>query len=302
MIAERTFAAMGGTLEVQLPDSPPGQVGAVAALFASYEQTMSRFRADSELTALNASAPAPFRASPVLFDAVSQALAWACVTDGVFDPTMLDALEASGYDRPFDIVERHQQARPRQRHRTMRWRDIELDHERQVISMPEGVRIDLGGIGKGYTVDAAIALLGLRPNALVNASGDLFAAGPGPDGDGWYVGVQHPLRAQQDVATLRLSGRAVATSGVTHRHWSAGGEERHHLLDPRTGECTRNGVVSATVLARTATEADVLAKCICILGAAAGLRFLARFDGCEALVVKDDGGIVTSPGWKEYEA
>ena len=108
MIASRnpceshTFAAMGGTVEVQLVNRPAAAADGIEALFASYERTMSRFLPDSELNALNASAGAPFAASPVLFDAVGEEMQWARATDGIFDPTVIDELEAAGHPRVED--------------------------------------------------------------------------------------------------------------------------------------------------------------------------------------------------------
>ena len=224
-----TFPAMGGEIEVQLPDGPTDGARRVEALFVEHERVMSRFLPDSELCAMNAHASRGFGASPLLFDVVSEALSWARVTDGVFDPTVIDVLEASGYDRTFDQIAGGTaavSARPTTPRGT--WRDIEMDPDRRVITMPEGVRIDLGGIGKGYSVDRAIALLGSGANAMVNASGDLYAAGDGPDGDGWYVGVQDPFNPDADIAVLNVNDCGVATSGSIKRRWT----RRRYALPP----------------------------------------------------------------------
>lgn len=219
-----TFPAMGGEIEVQLPDGPEDGARRVKSLFVEHEQVLSRFLPSSELSAMNAHASRGFHASPLLFDVVSDALSWACITDGVFDPTVIDVLEASGYDRTFEQIAGGTVVAVAARPTTQSgaWRNIEMDAERSLITMPKGVRIDLGGIGKGYSVDRAIALLGSGANAMVNASGDLYAGGDGPDGDGWYVGVQDPFNPDADIAVLNVNDCGVATSGSIKRRWTVG--------------------------------------------------------------------------------
>ena len=239
LITAYAFPAMGGTVEVQ----GAGAEGAarVEALFARHEQIMSRFRPDSELCAVNASAGMWCQPSPTLARALREAVWWMDATDGVFDPTQLDALEAAGYERSWPFAHAASQPlRPRPLARA-----IELDAARG-IRLTEGVRIDLGGIGKGFTVDRAIESLGPGANALVDASGDLYAAGDCPDnrdtgepGAGWVIGVHDPRTAEVediDIALLRVRNRGVATSGSTKRRWSTpAGERYHHLIDARTG-------------------------------------------------------------------
>lgn len=299
-----TFPAMGGTVEIQLVGGSARDAKRLEALFADHERTMSRFLTDSELSALNRSAPAPFEASALLFDAASEALGWACVTDGVFDPTVIDVLEASGYDRPFEQIAGGGAVATAERPRTERgrWRAVELDADRNAITLPADTRIDLGGIGKGYTVDRAIGVLGPGANAMVNASGDLYAAGDGPDGDGWYVGVQDPFALDQDIAVLNVNDCGVATSGSIKRRWTAGDMRYHHLIDPREGRSATSDLVTVTVVAPTATQADVLAKMAFLLGAREGLRAIERFDGAECIAVTTGGEVLATRGMPEYYA
>ena len=299
------FAAMGGTVELQLPEGRSNDARRIEALFARHERVMSRFLPDSELCALNNSASAHFDASPLLFDAASDALGWACVTDGVSDPTVIDALEECGYDRTFDAIkDRAGAATLCERPKAMRngWRAIELDADRSVIAMPPGMRIDLGGIGKGYTVDAAIGLLGPGANAMVNASGDLYAAGDGPDGDGWYVGVQDPFALDLDIAVLNVNDCGVATSGSIKRRWTIGDTRYRHLIDAREQRSSESDLLTVTVIARTATQADVLAKTAFLHGSSEGLRAIERFDGAECIAVTSGGNVLATRGMPEHYA
>jgi thiamine biosynthesis lipoprotein len=238
----------------------------------------------------------------LLFDVVSEAAGWACITGGVFDPTVIDALEANGYDRPFDQLTHRAVVLPRPRAAGGRWRRIAFDFEHDTITLPADVRIDLGGIGKGYTVDRAIAALGPGANAMVNASGDLYAAGDGPDGDGWYVGVQDPFSPGDDLAVLNVNDRGVATSGSIKRHWTAGDARYHHLIDARDGCSSSSDLLTATVVALTATQADVLAKTAFLLGSKHGLKMVERFAGAECIAVTAQGDVLMTTGMAEYFA
>lgn len=300
-----TFHAMGGTVEAQIVGGAPADEAAVEALFAQHEQTMSRFLPDSELCALNSTTRASFHASPLLFDAVQEALSWASITDGLFDPTVIDALEASGYDRTFDDIGSGAVAlskRPSASVKLGDWRSIELDADRSLILMPVGVRIDLGGIGKGYTVDRAVAVLGPSANAMVNASGDLYAAGDGPDGHGWNIGVQDPFAIDLDLVVLNVNDRGVATSGTNYRSWTIGDTRYHHLIDPREQRSAESDLLTVTVVAPTATQADVLAKAAFLLGSGGGIQFVERFEGAECLAVTAAGDVLTTTGMPEHYA
>jgi thiamine biosynthesis lipoprotein len=285
-----TFPAMGGVVEMQVVGGDAMAPLRVEQLFERYERVMSRFLADSELSRLNAAAGAPFVATPVLFDAVAAALAWAERTDGIFDPTVIDLLEAHGYDRPFDAGPGPVRE-PRGR---SDWRAIALDAATRTIRLPRGTRLDLGGIGKGFAVDRALAMLGPGANAFVNASGDLRAAGNGPEGEGWRVGVAHPRSPDDDVAVLVVRDRAVATSGAVKRNWRVGAERYHHLIDVRAGRPARSDLLTVTVVADTAESADVLASVVFLLGSRDGLD-LAQAHGADVIGIRDDGRIVTTP-------
>jgi thiamine biosynthesis lipoprotein len=306
---ERRFRAMNtDVLAIVVAGAgAPDHAAAEAALddverqFATVEACASRFRPESELSALNQSAGRPFAASPLLFELVASALRVAGATGGAFDPTLLDALERAGYDRSFERLSRagdavpapspapvHGQATP-----GSGWQGVGLDHVARTITLPPGCRIDLGGIGKGWTVDRACALLrewGFRYFA-VDAGGDLYAAGVTGDGFPWTVGVSDPADPDRDIAVLTLDGQAVATSTTARRRWVAGGEVRHHLIDPRTRHPAASGVASATVVAETVARAETLAKAALVLGPEAGRVLLAQ-EGVAGLLTLDSGARV----------
>lgn len=289
----------------------------VEHLFTMTEAVLSRFRPESELSRLNHSAGTPVRVSPLLYAAVEVALAAARATNGLFDPTVLGALEAAGYDRSFELIAQRA-ARPAsgeaengqrdrsdawERHETpgMRptWRDVRLDPRTRTISLPPDVGIDLGGIGKGWTVDRAADRLRRFRNFAIDAGGDIYASGVQADRSPWTIGVEDPRDARRDLLTLAIRDRAVATSTVARRRWHQDGRERHHLIDPRTGQPSQSAVLAATVVADSVARAETLTKAALLLGPGAGRRFLDAQPNAEGLLVLADGQIVQSDGFHE---
>jgi len=275
---------------------------AVVDTFVTVEKTLSRFRAESELSALNRAAGKPFRASPLLYSVVAEALSVARATGGVFDPTVLRALEAAGYDRSFELL-RGQAVGPTRRAVPPRcsWRDVRLERERRLITLPAGCGLDLGGIGKGWTVDRAAALLRAFAAFAVDAGGDIYAAGLQVDGRPWTVGVEDPRAPERDLTVLAVRDGAVATSSVAHRRWRLDGREQHHLIDPRTGRPAESGVLAVTAVAPTVARAETMAKTALLLGPWDGLRLLEGQPDVEGLLVLADGRTVTTGGLGEVQ-
>jgi thiamine biosynthesis lipoprotein len=293
----RTFRAMNTDVLAVLVigpseiDAASTALAEVEARFHNTEAALSRFRPDSELSRLNraAGAGAPVPVSPLLFAVLSAALDAARETDGLFDPTVLSALISAGYDRSFELLPSDRAAEAEHR-KPLRcsWRDVTLDADRRTVVLAPGVGIDLGGIAKGWTVDRAADLLRPFWSFAVDAGGDLVAGGRQADGSPWTIGVQDPYQPERDLLELRLNGRGVATSSSRRRRWQVGGAERHHLIDPRTGESAETNVAAASVLAPSVMRAEVLAKVALLLGADRGLAFLAEQPCVEGLLVCTD--------------
>lgn len=290
---------MGGTVEVLGVDGSAEVIERVRTLFERHEAALSRFRPESELCALNRSQGHPFSVSPLLCDILANALDWSARTGGLFDPTIIDALEAAGYDRTFDDMAASGPRRSASGDAAGRWRDIKIDSATRTMRMPGGVRVDLGGIAKGCTVDAAVRALGPHANVLVNAGGDIYAAGAGPEGDGWHVGIVDPLAPERDLAVISVRDRGVATSAVNKRAWVRDGNPAHHIIDPRARASAASDAIAVTVVAPDATTSDVLGTVVCIAGIAEGLRLVGRW-GAEALAVRADGSFATTPGFERY--
>jgi thiamine biosynthesis lipoprotein len=203
---------------------------------------------------VNAAAGSWTDVSPAFEDVADLAIGAAALTEGRFDPSVLDAILACGYDRDFDEVIAGARGALRPPRPCGRWNEIERRPGR--ILLPAGVSLDFGGIAKGWTVDRAAedAVAAGLPWALVDAGGDLRLNGDAPELE---VAVEDPERPPTELVRLRLRTGALATSTTAKRAWGPG---LHHLIDPATGAPATGRVIQATVWAPTCAEAEVAAK------------------------------------------
>ncbi|MEU0721817.1 FAD:protein FMN transferase [Streptomyces lavendulocolor] len=262
------------------------------------ESFWSRFRADSELCLLNASPGQWVRLSQPTAALVSRAVrAWE-LTGGLFDPTVLPALESAGYAQSFEALPRElpSGAAPRP---APGCAGIGIRGDR--VRLPHGVRLDLGGIGKGYAADlvAQELMAAGAQGACVNLGGDVRAVGSAPGAGSWVVAVEDEARPGTDLAWLALAEGAVATSTRLRRRWRRQGQDCHHLIDPGSGAPTANEVASVTVVAGEAHWAEVLAKAALIAGLSAGTALLETH-GVAGLIVTEDGAAHSAGPWERF--
>ena len=301
------FRAMGTDVEVLAvgaDDAAMATLGALAAdALERREARWSRFRSTSELCRLNDAAGSPVVVSGDTFALIARVVdAWRD-TAGRYDPTVLAALEAAGYDRDFDTVPHDADAPAVEHPPVPGCAGVELDSLVSAVRLPRGVALDLGGIGKGYAADGVsgelleAAVPGVR-GVLVNLGGDLRARGEAPAPHGWVVDVDDPLDTGR-TGLLSLGEGAIATSTRLRRAWTRGGEVQHHLIDPATGEPAASGLASVTIVAGEAWRAEVLAKAAFVAGVAEGAELVVRA-GATGLLVTDDGEVVELDGLAPY--
>lgn len=280
--------------------TPSAEVGLaqVEALLREMHDRLTRFEPDSELCALNSSPDEDFSGSIFLTSGVDAALQAARDSDGLIDPVMIENLAEIGYSeskagmQPAPLEEALSSA-PDRKPATPRddspWRRIEVDDDQGVVSRPVGVRIDLGGIGKGLAADLAASRLDGFASWCADIGGDLRLGGTaGVDRE---IGVTHPLSGEVEIR-FDLSQGAVATSGISRRVWSSPGGDSysHHLLDPSTGLPAWTGVIQATAVAGSAREAETLSKMALLSGPDKGAEILSA--GAGGVIVLDSGEIV----------
>ncbi len=278
---------VGEPLEPGTP-GPAAAAQAVRAFLVDFDQRLSRFRSDSELSALNRDSQPVVPASELLRGAVRAALWAAERSGGLVDPTLVDELERVGYCASRDgvppasvsaAVAAAPPPRPANPSPHGRWREVRVDDRAGTVERPPGLRLDSGGTGKGLAADLAAGLLVGHARFVVDCGGDLRVGGPGAEDDPYPVEVEHPLTGAR-VIVLRVAGGGVATSGINVRLWrTGGGGFAHHLLDPATGRPAWTGLVGVTALGSTALEAETFAKAALLSGPAVGRTWLAQRGG-----------------------
>ena len=293
---EYRFRAMGCHMlaVVDGGDAPVAMyLAAVPHWFEAWEQQLSRFRPDSDLSHLNAASGRPVVVPLALWEVLGVALDVARQSDGLVQPTILKALEAAGYDRSFDELAPAMPGASLLAH-VADWRALKLDRLSHTVTLPAGVRLDLGGVAKGWAADQAARRLAEAGPALVDAGGDISVSGPMADGSPWPIAIANSFTPEESLGLVLLARGAVATSGRDYRRWVRGGLDQHHIIDPRSGQPAQTDILSATIVAPNGPLAEMAAKVALILGSRAGLAWLDARPTLAGLLVLADGHILRS--------
>jgi len=289
----QSWTVMGTTLEISAWDADTararaGMAAARAAVFR-VDTLMSLWRPASDLSAVNRRAGTDTLTvvDPETAAVLEAALDWAARSQGAFDPTVGPLVDVWGFytDQgrlpPPSVLDAARAL--------VGWTLVAFDPAARTVGLPlAGMRLDLGGIAKGWAVDRGVAALEEAgvPTAMVDLGGNVRVYGEPPERDHWRVGVRDPRRASQLLAVLEVAGGAVATSGDYERFFVHEGVRYAHILDPRTGTPAR-GVAGTTAVAATGLEADVLSTVLFLLGPAAGCGVLAEVPAAGAVWVAD---------------
>ena len=258
------FRAMGSGIFIWLELADPKRARRLLreaeAMFSRAEQQLSRFRPTSELSQLNNRQEQWVPVSIGLWRAAKAALNLAAATSGLFDPTLWQAMHANGYDQSF----RTGQAKTAPLGRTTpgKFRKVGLDPAGRALWLPTGVRLDLGGMGKGFTAQHVVDFLSPWGPCLVAAGGDLTAGQAPAQRNGWPVAVAAPScgsGSETEQYRLELRQQSLATSAVDYRQWRVGKAIVRHIIDPRTGRSTRSDILSASVIHPDAATAEAWA-------------------------------------------
>ncbi len=287
------FHAMGSRMLAAVDTAAAAEhLDRVPEWFRTWEACLTRFQADSELSALNQAAGESFAVSDVLWDALQAALQAARFSSGLVIPTLAPWLEAAGYDRSFEAVLDLRTSSATVLASPLCARtEILLDAKRHCVTLAEGCRLDLGGTAKGWAADRAMHRLRSLGPCLVDAGGDIAVHGQRLDGRGWPVGIGDPFRPGESIDLLCLTHGGVATSGRDYHRWQHEGTWQHHILDPHTGLPASTDVLTATVVARNAVEAEAAAKVAIILGSEVALDWLDDRPSLAGLLVLEDGSV-----------
>jgi FAD:protein FMN transferase len=290
------FRAVGTTCAAAATTGGPGDLrratralSAAKAEVAECERALSRFDPISDLSRLNASGGEWTAVDERLLESLRLAIRMREETGGRFDPTVLPALVAAGYDRTFE------QLTPRPAQPADGWRAgaaIEVDEHAGRVRIDAGAAVDLGGIGKGYAATRALEAMtdawpGL-PGGLVDLGGDLAIVGETPERSPWRIAIEDARTPGATLGTLLLHGGGVATSGRDRRRFGPEGK-LHHLIDPATGGPAAPGPLTVTVIAPTAAEAEGHATAIAISTREEAAAHIAAHPRVAALYVPAEG-------------
>jgi thiamine biosynthesis lipoprotein len=274
---------------------------AVDELVRNVDEAASRFRADSELSRLNATPDRQVRVSPLLADLIAASLRGARLSGGAVDPTIGSAVKLAGYNTDFAQVAADGLAIDLVVSRVPGWQAIAFDERSRTVRVPRGVEIDLGATAKALAADlgatAALASMG-GGGVLVSLGGDIAVAGEPPP-EGWLIQASEDSGAaiEEGQETISIRSGGVATSSTTVRRWTRGGVALHHIIDPVTSLPSDGPWRTATVVAATCVDANIASTAAIVMGAEAA-RWLEA-NRLPARLVDRAGAVHRVSGWPE---
>jgi thiamine biosynthesis lipoprotein len=297
-LTTRTGWALGSDVSICVAGLAPEQANrAIDAAFAeleSIEQVMSLYRPDSQICRLNREGVLDNPHS-YLVEVLRQAAEASAQSQGAFDITVQPLWELyASAKRAGQLPEESSVALARER---IDWRRVEV-RDRQIRLRGNGTAITLNGIAQGFATDRVQAVLRMHgvKHALINA-GEVGSLGVKAEGDRWTAGIQHPRQADAYVSLAELDGRSLATSGDYETTFSPD-FRKNHIFDPRTGDSPTE-LASAVIVAPTACQADALSTAAMVLGTEGTLRLVERLPHVDALLVRKDGRVLTTPGFPQ---
>lgn len=301
-LTQEVFACMGNTADITVIGDP-SLLGIAQIRLGELEQRWSRFISSSDVCALNQSKGVAISVHPDTITLVRYLVDAQRLTNRFFDPTLLPSLVQLGYARSMTNA-----SLVTQLDGSLRWGEplvaTSIDIENSTVTLPAGLTLDPGGLGKGLAADivaSELRELGAE-GVCVSIGGDIRCSGIGPINGAWSIPVASPFALSDILATATLFDGAIATSSLDAKTWSVGNKAMHHVLSPKTGQPlprSLDQVIQTTVIGAEAVWAEVFATVVLVAGVSEGF---ARIEaaGLAALAVFADGRCLESSRWKEY--
>lgn len=290
---------MGGNASFVLVRADETDGASCLAEAADLDRLWSRFRHDSDISVLNHSAGQPTRVEPRTVRLIREMIAAHKRTNGDFDPTLLPLLVERGYAAS-RLDPELKTTLPTATRSSAPLDEISIDGP--IVTLPSGMSLDAGGIGKGLAADLIVqrAMCTGAGGAMAEIGGDIVVAGSAPDGQAWRIGVEDPFSSGRHVDVVSLRDCAIATSSRLKRRWTDGeGTAVHHLTDPRSLRSASTPVVAVTVIAHSGAVAESLTKSGFLRPVDAFFELLAA-EGAAGLVINEDRVVHRSPMWETY--
>ncbi|NLM97707.1 MAG: FAD:protein FMN transferase [Halanaerobiaceae bacterium] len=300
--AEGSFFLMNTIVQIRIyGDKAEELLDRCFELLQDIENRMSKTIEGSDIYRINNSQGEFVSVSNDTIQVIRKALEYAEITEGRFDPSVGVLVDLWGIGTEQARVPSSEEIKVARGRVNYRW--IEIDEEgSKVRLLKEGMKLDLGAIVKGYAADEIRKLLkaeGIR-SAYINLGGNVLVMGGKPDNTPWKIGIQDPRRDMPGaIASFEVKDKTIVTSGNYERYFEKDGILYHHIIDPATGYPADSGIISASIITDDSIDADALSTSLFLLGIDKGLQLIDKLDGVEAVVVKDDLGIIMTEGLQD---
>ncbi|CAH0122478.1 FAD:protein FMN transferase [Paenibacillus sp. CECT 9249] len=297
----RTYFAFDTIVTVKVYDErvTDAHFKELESLMKEIEGKLSRTIETSDVSQVNLQAgQEAVRVSDETFGLVRQAVGYAELTDGRFDPAIGPLVDLWQIGKEGAKVP--PQADIERKRDLVDFRNIETDETNRTVKLAQsGMSIDLGGIGKGYAADRIAERLlemGFK-SAIIDLGGNIMAVGTKPGGELWNIGIQAPDEMRGNpIGQIRVDNQTIVTSGVYERYFMENGQRYHHILDTKTGYPVRNELISVTIVADRSADADALSTAAFALGLEEGLQLTQSLDRVEALFVTAERKVYMTDG------
>ncbi len=298
------FAVMGNTAHITVVGGSHQHLEYAHDRLSQLEQLWSRFLVSSQITQLNNAQAKPVLVNQETITLIKYMIAGYQLTNGAFDPTLLPALVASGYDTS-RVNSFHITLLPGGAKINQPIDLIQIDEANYSVQLPKGMTLDPGAIGKGLAADlVATEIMNQGVHGVcVNVGGDVRCIGEGDIDGRWIIGIESPFDAGQIVKRVKIQDGAVATSNLRAKVWSHHGTLKHHVINPKTGlPCSVSGgqPIQVSVVARECVWAEVFATALLVDGEKANFASIDA-SNLAALMIRDDGRVVQSFDWAGFD-
>ena len=299
----KTSYKMGTVVKVKVYSSKADSIiKTTFGMLDKLEEKLSAHIESSEINKINEMAGRrAVKVSNDTYDVVSKAVEYAELSQGRFDPTIGPLVQLWGIGTKEQKIPSEKELA--KKNKLVDYQKVELYPDKNKIKLlKEGMKLDVGGIAKGYAADKVINFLQEKgvQRAFISLGGNVSVLGTKADGSAWEVGIQDPKESRGNVmASVELKNKTVVTSGNYERYFMKNGVRYHHILNPNTGRPARKEIISSTIIADKSFDADALSTVVYILGVEKGLALVNDLEGVQALLVTENNTVHTTKGIKD---
>lgn len=295
----RTEFVFGTVCSINLYDAGTTEIqDEIFSRLRELESILSANRDDTNIAAINRAAGiAPVKAAPETFQILKKALLYRDKTDGAFDPTIGPLVKLWNIGTDSAAVPSPEAIKTAVS--LVNGKKVKIDEVAGTVFLPEkGMRLDLGAIAKGYAADEAARIISNHgiTRAMIDLGGNIYAMGEKATKKPWVIGIRDPEEARgQPILSLPVSNMSIVTSGVYERFFEENGVRYHHILDPKTGYPSNNGLVSVTIVTPVSINADALSTSTFLMGTEGGMRLVSEVPETDAIFINDKKEVRVTP-------